>query len=294
MSRLCWWLVDVVSRALEAGERDAVRGDLAECGEAGGAALRDVLGLVLRRQAALWKDWRPWLALAGLVVPLGMLLSIVSRGTAGGSAVYVWLYANNWDRALLKDAGFWRVFAGSVTFVFARCLRLVCWSWTAGFVIGFVSRRSVPACGVLFCLMLAFGEILGAPRYFAHLLRDIHRTLPSDANGPVFALAFYREMFPLIVQGGLVALPSLWGMRQGAGAGRFPAMLRIVLWIGALGALTALMTETPGAGLLLTHWRPSTWPGWQIHLLQLVVYWPMAYLVATRAGRHWQGRAAPG
>ena len=103
MNRICWWLVDVVSRMLEPGERDVVRGDFAESGESGGRALRDVLGLVVRRQAALWKDWRPWLALVGLIVPLAMLLSIVSRITAGQSATYIWLYANNWDWALLED-----------------------------------------------------------------------------------------------------------------------------------------------------------------------------------------------
>lgn len=72
MTRICWWLVDVVSQLLEPNERDAVRGDLAESGETGGQALRGLLGLVVRRQAALWKDWRPWLALAGLVGPAAM------------------------------------------------------------------------------------------------------------------------------------------------------------------------------------------------------------------------------
>ena len=39
MIRLWWWLVDIVSQGLEPDERDAVRGDLAECGETGGQAL---------------------------------------------------------------------------------------------------------------------------------------------------------------------------------------------------------------------------------------------------------------
>ncbi len=68
---------------LEPDEREAVRGDFAESGETSGQALRNVLGLVLRRQAALWKDWRPWLALVGLVAPLGVLLSLVARREAG-------------------------------------------------------------------------------------------------------------------------------------------------------------------------------------------------------------------
>jgi len=55
---------------LESGEREAVRGDLAESGETGSQALRHVVGLVIRRQLSIWTDWRPWLTLVGLVVPL--------------------------------------------------------------------------------------------------------------------------------------------------------------------------------------------------------------------------------
>jgi hypothetical protein len=53
MTRTCWWLVDIASRMLEPDERDAVRGDLAESGVTGGYALRDLLGLLARRQAML-------------------------------------------------------------------------------------------------------------------------------------------------------------------------------------------------------------------------------------------------
>ncbi len=97
MTRTCWWLVDILCRLLEPNERDAVSGDIAESHETGGQALRGVLGLVARRKAALWKRWRPWLVLAGLVIPLGLLLGLVARRTADGSAVYIWLYANNWN-----------------------------------------------------------------------------------------------------------------------------------------------------------------------------------------------------
>jgi hypothetical protein len=83
------------SGALEPQEREAVRGDFAESGESGGQALRDLLGLIIRRHAALWKDPGPWVTLLGLVVPLGMMLSLVSRRVPGLSAIYAWLYVNN-------------------------------------------------------------------------------------------------------------------------------------------------------------------------------------------------------
>ncbi len=272
-------------------ERDAVRGDFAEAGESGGRALCDVLGLVVRRQTSLWKDWRPWLALVGLIVPLGVLLSIVSRVTAGVSATYIWLYANNWDWALLKDTAFWYGFAGSLTLVFIPCLTLVCWSWTAGFVLGSISRRTVPAFGVLFCLMLVFGGLLDVPRYLAYFLP--YRPLFPETDDPVFALAFYRVMLPLLVQAVLAAVPSLRGMRQAAEVGTSSPLLRIVLWIAAIGTLTLLVMQQPGSDFFLkAYWLQRIWQGWQMRLLQLVVYWPIGYLAASAIWRHWHGRAA--
>ena len=47
MTRLCWWMVEGLSRLLDDDECEVVRGDLA------GRALGEVLGLVLRRQLSL-------------------------------------------------------------------------------------------------------------------------------------------------------------------------------------------------------------------------------------------------
>jgi hypothetical protein len=66
MTGIGWLLVDFVAQVLEPEEREAVQGDLMEAGEGDWQALRDVLGLVVRRQAGLWKNWRPWLAAFGL------------------------------------------------------------------------------------------------------------------------------------------------------------------------------------------------------------------------------------
>jgi hypothetical protein len=289
MTRTCWWLVDVVSRALEPGERDVVCGDFAESGESGGRALRDVLGLVCRRQAALWKDWRPWLVLVGLIVPLGMLLSIVSSITASQSATYIWLYANNWDWALLRYAEFWYELRDSLTFLLIRCLPLVCWSWTAGFVLGSLSRRILHIYGVLLCLMLVFGGLLGAPRYLAYFFQyNMHRPISSDTHDPISGLAFYRVMVPLTVQAVLVAIPSLCGMRQGADVRKFPPVLRIVLWTAAIGTLLFLLIQEPGFVFFLkAFWLQRIWQSWQIRWLQQVVYWPVAYLVADAIWRRW-------
>ena len=175
MTRICWWCVDLVSRMLEPGERDAVRGDFAESGETGGQALRGLLGLVLRRQIALWKDWRPWLALLGAVAPLGILLSLVSRRVADSSAVTSWLYLNNWDWTYVWNSGFRLDFARDVAFVLFGFLLLSCWSWTSGFVLGYLSRRAIWINGALFCLVLVAVELSGMPRFLGRSL-----LLPRD------------------------------------------------------------------------------------------------------------------
>jgi hypothetical protein len=297
MTRVCWQLVEILSLMLHSDERQAVRGDLAESGETGSQALSDVLGLVVRRQAVLWTHWRPWLTLVGLVVPLGMLLSIVSRRTAGESAVYVWMYANNWKWGDVANAGFWHVFTESVALVLMRYLTLVCWSWTSGYVLGSLSRGIIRVNGVLLCLMLCFGALLGAPLYLAYFSQYLHRAfgLPSIPypNDPVSALTFYRVMFPLIVQAALVVGPSLWGMRQGEGIARLQPLLRSILYIASIATLAAMVIQNPDLWVFLRVFRrPGIWDGWQIRLLQLVVYWPVGYLVASAIGRHWHGRIA--
>ena len=63
INRSLWWLGNSSAQMLESGEREAVRGDLAESGETGGQALRHVVGLVIRRQVSIWNGLATWLAL---------------------------------------------------------------------------------------------------------------------------------------------------------------------------------------------------------------------------------------
>ena len=291
MKRICWWLVDLVSRMLEPGERDVVRGDFTESGQSGAQALRDVLGLVVRRQAALWNDWRPWAVLVGLIIPLGMLLSIVSWITAGLTSTYLWMYANNWDSAFLTDRAFWYAFAYSVTVISHSFLLLICWSWTAGFVLGSMSRRFVPVYGVLFCLMLVFGCLLGAPQYFAYLIQYVpHRPETPNQVDPVYGIALYRTVLPFLVQAAVVAVPSLLGMHQAVDSRKFSPILRMVLWTAAILTLILMVIQEPGLGFLMrAYWRPW-WQGWQIRSLHMLVYLPVAYLAASAIWRRRHSR----
>uniref|UniRef100_Q01QT7 Uncharacterized protein n=1 Tax=Solibacter usitatus (strain Ellin6076) TaxID=234267 RepID=Q01QT7_SOLUE len=191
-------LVNLLAGLLEPEEREAVLGDLAEGGANQIAAVRDLLGLLLRRQ---W-TWPTLLLLLS-----GGLLGMSSRSTADGSAVYLWLFANNWDWALMGNAGFRHDlthYGGNLVISLAT---LACWSCAAGFLIGTLSRRAGTAKGVLFCLIVLATPLVQSPRSLA---RDF------EGNAAVFAMTFYRVVFPALVLVLLVLVPALWAMRKGS------------------------------------------------------------------------------
>jgi hypothetical protein len=234
------WLIDLVSRVLEPAERAIVLGDLTEARETGALALRDVLGLAARRQLGLWHHWRPWLVFVGLMIPLTFLLSLVSSREAGMNAVYSWMYFNNSDWEMLQHRMFWITLRETIVLISPSILALICMSWTIGFMLAALSRRTIPIVGALFCLLLLFGELVEVPQYSllqtqalaASAGRGPFATHAHDTNA-VTSLAFYRLVFPLLVQIALVLLPSLWGMYKGAGR----AMLKTIVWAPALGGM---------------------------------------------------------
>jgi hypothetical protein len=141
MIRFFWWLADELSRTLDPGEREAVWGDIEESGDTAGQALRNILGLVARRQATLWKNWQPWMTLALLVAPLGVMLSLASRLVAYGNALPLWMYFDNWTWTYLTNPGARLDLLVSAEHLFGECLTLICWSWPAAFYSG--SSRAV-------------------------------------------------------------------------------------------------------------------------------------------------------
>ena len=300
LNQVFWWLVNLLSRMLETEERDAVLGDLVEFAEPGSRALRDVLGLVARRQASLWTEWQPWMTLAGLV-PLSMLLAVSSSITANRSATYIWLYANNWHWSYLAMPGFWSVLGGVGATLFLWFLTLACAAWTSGFVLGSVSRRNVQLNGALLCFTLLFGELAGVPVYWQSL-SSVYRhalgvPLRSGQDPVVSALAFYRLILPLLVLVFLVSLPALWGMREGRRASNLRPLFRRFLWTTAAIALVGLSIQAPGFLFFLRTVFvkpgnvPVPWDSWEIRVLQAAVYWPVAYMVAAAGSRRWRRRA---
>lgn len=78
MNGIVWTLTGLVATLLDQDERDAVLGDLLETHESPLRGFLGVLGLVSRRQAALWKSPRPWLAGFAVALPCSYLLMHVS------------------------------------------------------------------------------------------------------------------------------------------------------------------------------------------------------------------------
>lgn len=144
-----WVLVECAARLLEPEEREPVLGDLVEAGESVWPGLQGVLGLFLRRQANLWKSWRPWLAGFGVALPNSFLL-------VGVSLSVTWSYMRLLCPELLAQASLTK--PSAFFLLLWQALLLIGWSWTGGFVVGSFSRRTLWASTLLcyspclFCL----------------------------------------------------------------------------------------------------------------------------------------------
>jgi len=276
MSRLVWGLVDFSSRLLAQDECEAVRGDLAEAGVSGGAALVDILGLVARRQAALWLDGAPWLALAGIVVPLGVLLSHVSRWWAYGWAIDAFIYLNRWTWAMtVENPGFRGLLVAAALRDLVSGLALIGWSWTSGFALGALSRRTLWITAPLF-LAVVLGATVGTTT----------TARANELNAAVFEVPLYGVLFPRLLRALFVLLPAWLGMRRSL---RQPALSwrSTAIVAGVIIGLTWWAGR--GLELAMVFGRQPVHPGSislpLLHLLPLVAIWPAGFMVATAIHR---------
>jgi hypothetical protein len=212
-------LVEVAARLLERGEREAVLGDLLETGEGTWRGLHDVLGLVIRRQLLHWKNWQPWLAMFGLALPSSLLLMGTSVSVSS-------MYEHLTDRSI--QIGSPQTIPEGFLELICSGLLLIGSSWSCGFVLGSLSRRtlwvsiasSCVAC--LFCLV-RFSE-------------------PSLSRFCLF----------------LFLVPAIWGVRQGLRVIRINFASAIFLAI----AITTLMALPTNSRTLWTLNWSVLWPAW--------------------------------
>jgi hypothetical protein len=156
-----WSFIEAASQLLPPNDRDAVLGDLAETNESPRQMLAQLLGLAARRHVALWTSWQPWMAAFGLALPTSFLLMGASVSVSSMFQRMDWQMLSAHDAALNLS---------SIVFL------LICWSWSAGFVVSSISRRTLWVSGVscfipcLFCLARFHRESLPGFSLFLFLL----------------------------------------------------------------------------------------------------------------------------
>jgi hypothetical protein len=212
---------ELVCELLEPDEREAIQGDLLEAGETAWQSLLAVLGLILRREAALWTHWRPWLAAFGLAFPSSFLLMGFSLSVSRAYQQLVGLP--------IHHATGLTVSPGLALFL-CNVLLLAAWSWTGGFVVGSVSRRTV---------------WVSAALCFAPCMFCLER--------------FRVESLSRLCL--LLFLPAaVWGARSGLQIVRIRRSSAVALAVGVT-ALTVPLWSMSGAWI--PNWALS-WPAWYL------------------------------
>ena len=274
-----WWAVDLLCALLERDERAAVCGDLVEAHASSGRALIEVGGLVIRRQAALWLGWRPWLALLTIVVPLGFLLSVSSRWFADSIAGGLWLYVRIGEWSYLMVPGWRHDLIAAATKALVGCAALAAWSWTAGFVLWRVSRRAWLVLALALMSMIVFGTTGSTTT----------AQVNWDQNqGPWFSRFNLPALFTPMLRVFLVMIPAWWGLRRGSARAALRPARAVAIAVATI-ALTVLISQAL-EGSLTYGWgmRPQPGPdgifGTEDDLrplwwISLVMMWPAAYVV---------------
>jgi hypothetical protein len=268
MTRIGWRLVDILSGMLDADERQAVRGDLAESGESVARAIRDVFDLVVRRQIGLWTVWRPWLALVGIACLAGVLLSQIAfrlNVDLGQQLMAYYKYGVHFGTLLTPQQ--------DIAWLLCLAIALFLWSWTCGFVLGSLSGRAVWLTWSLFYLMVLDSALVRFILSGNLILRD-----------PQPVRLLMAATLPLNPATFLFSLSALWGAFMGVRRRVLPWRAAYVL-ASAITIFTILVTWMSG-WYETAHevWSSGAWHGvsWTARLLPFVVVsWPVAYLLAT-------------
>lgn len=216
-----WKVVEIFARLLDSEERDAILGDLMEANESASEAFLAVLGFLFRKQAAAWSNWRPWIASFGLALPGSFLLMGFSLSVSRS-------YQQILAPALFESIGL--RLGGGFTLLLCNLLLLLGWSWTGGFVIGSLSRRTVTASAIFSFLPCLF------------CLERFHVETISR-----FCLLLFLP-------------PAIWGVRRGLRIAQI--QLRSALLLAA--GITALTIPTwSNHGTWIPNWALS-WPAWYL------------------------------
>lgn len=129
-----WSLVGIASKLLDRDERQAVVGDLLEANEPPLRALLDVFGLFLRRQGELLIESQAWVAGLTVSFPSSYLLMNVSVSVSCTFRRLVFHRSFN---------AWWPTGNEGFLLLFYHIFLLIVWSWAAGYVVGYLSPKTV-------------------------------------------------------------------------------------------------------------------------------------------------------
>jgi hypothetical protein len=229
----------------------------------------------MRRRAAVWLQWQPWLALLALAVPFGVLLAFVSRWWAHGSAVFLYLYSSRMNWEYLQHRAARGDFLEFVATFVLDCAALAGWSWTCGIVLGMVSRQARWTTAAV-CVVLVFAATIGTQT-------------TARVSG------FFLWTYPALTRIAFVVAPLVWGVRS---SGRIASVRRwrVLLAAAAIVALTAFQARAiEGALTFGAYVLPpagadgiigSADDGRPLRLLPLVMVWPAMFLAVWALRRH--------
>jgi hypothetical protein len=278
MRNLWIWSAHALSRCLDSREQETVLGDLAELGLSDRQAFKGVLGLVMRRQLGLWKEWEPWFVLVAIVIPVGPLLARSSNDLVQSLLPNLLMWSRH---GIYYETGI--SFPAFLAALGLRVTAIVTWSWTSAFALGALSRRTAWANGFLFLILCA---VLGSlPRFF------------------IYAVLGFEPwtLLPILVGFLLVLLPVYCGVRQGGKpeAITYPWMIPLAIWTAVIGVLaswtqgwygTALDNWShgePALGLFQLAQRADAWGALVSHLFTLALLTsPILYLLAMNEFSH--------
>lgn len=181
-------ILSALSNMLGPEEREAVLGDLIEAGKSSRKAIVEILGLVIRRQAARWHSWRPWLILAVIIIPAGVALHIGARWDVNLAGIRT-----------LREHPLW-----ALMILLRSFTTLACWSVMTGAVLRSFSLRTV----IVQCAALISVMLLAQAVNLMALLTSTRYPSPQD---PTVAW-LYETMLPWLVQILFVPTFVAWGM----------------------------------------------------------------------------------
>ena len=245
--------------ALEPSEREVVCGDLTEAGECGWPALRQVLSLVIRRRVLSLQTARSGVPAAVLTILATVLLTLTAVRIADGNAIYLWMWINNSDWAILQNAGFWLTVRDLGPGLLFSQITLACCSWACGLLIGWSSEKTRWFSALLMVATIVFMSVWGLPAAIERFL-VLHSARDYAVNAAAFTGIFYRRIFPGAVVFLLMMLPAWWGMRQNSTLFHFAGPARFVLLLLCVGAFGSLVCQN------------LIWP-----TIQVWGFWPLRY-----------------